>query len=269
MLTNWRCGALLIARDEEKTIENCLKSLRNQTVKLFLTVVNDGSIDKTREFATRFANVVVDLPRHEESWAGLPDLAKVFNAGFRVLEKEHIDFILISGADATYPSNYVEEIIRKMESENAVLASGIAEGETSRSLSPRGAGRVINAEWFRELGFRYPENYGFEAYIVYKVVSQGRKVIVFTDLRFKLSRKTKLSKQKLYLWGLGMKALNYWWLYAFGRAALIGLRHPLNGFALLKGYLSEVSEQYNDLKEFVPSFQKRMLITRMREVFGF
>lgn len=267
-MTNWRCGALVIARDEEKNIENCLKSLRNQTVKLFLAVVNDGSIDKTREFASRFANVVVDLPRHEESWAGQPYLARVFNAGFHILEKEYIDFILISGADATYPSNYVEEIIGKMESENTVLASGIAEGETSRSMSPRGAGRVINAEWFSEIGFRYPENYGFEAYIVYKAVSQGRRVIVFTDLRFKLSRKTKFSKKKLYLWGKGMKALNYWWLYAFGRAFVIGLRNPTNGYEILRGYLSKVSQQYDDVKDFVSKFQKKMFLKRFGEVFA-
>jgi len=65
-----------------------------------------------------------------------------------------------------------------------------------------------------------------------------------------------------------MKALNYWWPYAFGRAVLAGLRHPLNGFALLKGYMSKVSGQYEDLKDFVPNFQRRILIKRIREVFG-
>jgi len=262
----WLIGVVVNARDEEKTIGKCLESLKKQTVRLFLVVVNDGSLDATGEIASRYADVVVDLPRHEESWAGKPELAKVINAGLDVLKKEDLAYVMISGADAVYPSNYVGELVSRMENRGVVLASGVAEGEVSRSLSPRGCGRVIDAEWFRSVGFRYPENYGFEVYLVYKALSQGRKVMVFQDLKFRLSRGTRLSRQKLYLWGKGMKALNYWWLYALGRAILYELKSLLNGVALLKGYLSKVSKQYEDIREFVPNFQKKMLVKRMRDV---
>ncbi|RLI40466.1 hypothetical protein DRO59_09225 [Candidatus Bathyarchaeota archaeon] len=141
----------------------------------------------------------------------------------------------------------------------------MAEGEVSRSWSPRGCGRVIDAEWFRSVGFRYPENYGFEVYLVYKALSQGRKVMVFQDLKFRLLRETRFSKRKLYLWGKGMKALSYWWLYAFGRAFLTGLRHPVEGYLMLRGYLSKV-QPYADIKEFVNDFQKKMFFKRLREV---
>lgn len=264
-MRGWRCGVVVGARDEEKAIGKCLESLRNQTAKLFLVVVDDGSADKTGEIASRYADVVVDLPRHEESWAGRPELARVFNAGFDVLKGKDVAYVLISGADAVYPSSYVEEVVNGMEKEHVVLASGVAEGEVSRSLSPRGCGRVVDAGWFRDVGFKYPENYGFEVYLVYKALSQGKKVAVFQDLQFKLSRETRLSKRKLYLWGKGMKALNYWWLYAFGRAVLTGLRHPVGGYLMLKGYLSEVS-WYDDIREFVHDFQKKMFFRRLREV---
>lgn len=254
------------ARDEEKVIGKTLQSLRNQTVRVFITVVNDGSKDRTREVASRYADVVLDLPRHAESWVGKPELARVFNAGFDVLKDKNVEYVLISGADSVYPANYVEDIIRKMRMGGVVFASGVAEGEISRSLSPRGSGRVMDARWFERVGFRYPENYGFEFYPVYKALSEGKEVTVFQDLRFKLSRGTGVSRKKLYLWGKGMKALNYWSLYALGRAALTGLKHPLNGFALLEGYVSEVPMKYDDLKEFVPRFQKRLFITRIQEV---
>lgn len=262
---SWRCGVVVNARDEENVIGACLRSLRDQTVKLFLVVVNDGSIDKTREVASTYAHVVVDLPRHQDSWAGQPELARVINAGFDVLKKRNIDYVLISGADAVYPSNYVEEVINRMERECVVLASGVAEGEISRSLSPRGCGRVIDAEWFKEVGFRYPENYGFEVYLLYKALSQGKKVAVFKNSKFKLSRETRLSKRKLYLWGKGMKALNYWWLYALGRSVLNGLKHPVGGYWMSRGYFSKVPV-YEDIKEFVPSFQKKMFFKRAKEV---
>jgi len=258
-------GVVLNARDEEKTIEKCLESLRGQTVELFLVVVDDGSIDGTREIASKYADVVVSLPRHEKSWTGRPELARVINAGFDVLKEKNVSHVLISGADAIYPSNYVEEIINRMKWGSIVLASGVAEGEVSRSLAPRGCGRIVDAEWFRTIGFRYPENYGFEPYLVYKALSQGKKVAVFEDIKFKLIRETRPSRRKMYLWGKGMKALNYWWPYAFGRAALLGLRHPVLGYFMLKGYLSK-APLYEDVKDFVHDFQKRVFIRRLREV---
>lgn len=258
-------GVVVNARDEERVIGKCLKSLKDQTVELFLVVVNDGSVDKTREIASKYTDVVVNLPRHEDSWAGKPELARVINFGFDILDRRDIDYVLISGADAVYPSNYIEEIVKRMRSEDVVLASGIAEGEVSRSMSPRGCGRVIDAEWFRSIGFKHPENYGFEVYLVYKALSQDRKVAVFQDLKFRLLRETRLSKQKLYLWGKGMKALNYWWLYAFGRAVLTSFRYPVGGYMMLRGYLSRVS-QYEDISGFVLEHQKKMFFKRLREV---
>lgn len=64
-----------------------------------------------------------------------------------------------------------------------------------------------------------------------------------------------------------MKALNYWWLYAFGRAVLAGLRRPLNGLALLKGYMSKVPEQYGDIKDFVLKFQKKTFMKGQRMLY--
>jgi len=113
-LNDWRCGVVVIARNEEKSITKCLESLRDQTVKVFLVVVNDGSIDRTGEAASRYADVVVDLPFHAESWVGMPQLARVFNAGFNVLKHKNIAYIMISGADVVYPLNYIEEIIKRM-----------------------------------------------------------------------------------------------------------------------------------------------------------
>jgi glycosyltransferase involved in cell wall biosynthesis len=266
---NWRIGAVVTARNEEQVISRCLASLRNQTVKLFLIVVNDGSSDRTGEIASKHADFLVNLPAHKENWAGRPELANVFNAGFDVLKERQVEYVLVSGADSLYPQNYVEEIVRRMKKQNIVLSSGTAEGETSHSSSPRGSGRIIDSEWFRSIGFKYPSNYGFEVYPIYKALSEGRRVAVFSDLGFKPVRRTRLSRSKSQLWGKGMKALNYWFLYAVGRAVVVGLRHPLSGSALLAGYLSHVCGQYEDIRDFVSNFQKRIFVNRVREVVGF
>lgn len=267
-MPDWLCGAVVSARDEEHIIGKCLQSLINQTVKVFVVVVDDGSVDKTAEVASNYTDSVVTLPRHEENWTGRPELASVFNAGFRVLEEKDIPYILISGADDIYPSNYVEEVINRMKKGQYVLTSGVVEGESSHSLSPRGGGRILNAKWFRNVGFKYPLNFGFEVYLVYKALSQNYKVTAFSDLKFKVSRGTRVSRRKLYLWGKGMKALNYWWLYAIGRAALAGATNPLNTLAMLKGYVSNV-QRYEDLRGFVPNFQEGLAVKRIREILGF
>jgi glycosyltransferase involved in cell wall biosynthesis len=259
------CGVVINARDEEKYIKASLLSLINQTVTPFIVVVNDGSMDRTREIASDYANIVIDLPRHEESWAGKPELARVINAGLGVLRNMDLDFVMISGGEAIYPPNYIEEIIKRMRKDNVTIASGVAEGEPSRSFSPRGCGRLVDAGWFKTIGFKYPENYGFEAYLIYKALSQGRKVTIYPDLRFKLQRKTQLYRSKVYLWGKGMRALNYNFLFVLGRALIFALESPSNGFALLRGYFSRV-EKYRDIEGFVSAFQRKQFLSRIREV---
>ena len=265
-MDKWRCGAVVIARDEGRIIRACLESLRGQTVRLFLVVVNDGSLDDTGDVASKYADVVVNLRRHEGNWTGLPELAAVFNAGFNVLKEKGVEYVLISGADGIYPRNYVEEITGKMEAENVVIASSTL--RNFQSFSPRACGRVVDADWFGQVGFKYPSNYAFEAYLVYKALSQGRKIALYSDVPFSLVREPRLTARKLYLWGKGMKALSYWWPYAFGRAVLVGLRHPMGGLVLLRGYLPKVSEPYSDLRSFVPSLQRKVFVEKLSKVFG-
>jgi glycosyltransferase involved in cell wall biosynthesis len=259
------CGVVVKVRDEQDAIEDSLLNLLAQTLKPFIVVVNDGSVDRTGEIASKYADAVVNLQRHEESWVGRPELASVVNAGLNVLKDKELDFVMFSDGEVLYPSNYIEEIIKRMKDSDITLASGVAEGEVSRSFSPRGCGRVVDAKWFRSVGFRYPENYAFEAYLVYKALSEGKKVTVFPKLKFELLRETRLFPKKAYFWGKGMKALNYDAFYALGRSFLVSLRSPRNGFAMLRGYFSDV-EKYVDVEDFVPAFQRRQFWRRVKEV---
>ncbi len=111
--------------------------------------------------------MVVRLPRHEENWAGKPELTRVFNSAFNVLKEKEFEFIMISGADAVYPVNYIEDVIERMLQRDAVLSSGVAENEPSANVHPRECGRIIEVVWFKDLGFKYPENQGFEGYPIY------------------------------------------------------------------------------------------------------
>lgn len=85
-------GVVVKVRDEQDAIEDGLLSLLDQSLKPFIVVVNDGSVDRTEEIASRYADAV-NLPRHEESWVGRLELARVVNAGLDVLKSEELEFV--------------------------------------------------------------------------------------------------------------------------------------------------------------------------------
>ena len=263
-MEKYLCGTVVIARDEEEVIEASLKSLKKQTLSPYIVVVDDGSEDETRNISSKYADVVVTLPSHNENWTGKPELTRVFNSGFQILAEKGFDFIMVSGADAVYPEKYIENIVQRMLHDDVVLSSGIAENEPSASVFPRGCGRVIAVGWFNDIGFKYPENQGFEGYPIFKALSQEKKVAVYPNLTFRLLRPTKTSARKLYSWGRGMKALAYWWPYAVGRAIKFGLTNPVGGIRMVEGYLSDVP-QYEDLMDFVSQYQKRMVTEKIRK----
>ncbi len=255
-----KVGCVVIARDEEENIGKCLRGLRNQKLRPYIVVVDDGSIDRTPVIARKLSDCVVSLPRHDESWTGRPELAIVFNQGFKVLEEIDVDYVMVSGADAYYPSYYVSELVKRMIRNNITIASGVAIGERTSFLAVRGSGRIIESSWFKTVGYRYPLNYGFESYIIFRALMDGRKVRVFRDLIFALYRKTASSPKRAYYWGKSMKALNYWWFFALRRCIDFG---PRGFFSMLKGYLSSDVVCYKDLASFVPNFQKRYFVRRI------
>ena len=76
-------------------------------------------------------------------------------------------------------------------------------------------------------------------------------------------RITKFSPQKAYLWGKAMRVLNYWPPYAIGRCMLSGLSRGIN---MLSGYLSSDVKKYQDIKDFVPKFQRIYTIKRFQNL---
>ena len=155
---------------------------------------------------------------------GTPYLAYIYNRGFEVLKGLELDYVMISGAECLYPPRYVEELTSRMARDRVVVASGAAIGEPISLTSPRGAGRLVEAKWFRSVGFRYPLNYGFETWLLFKAISQGRGVRLYRDVTFFLLRRTGMSQRKALLQGKGMKALGYSSLYVLLRMLHLTLR---------------------------------------------
>ncbi len=246
-------SVIIPARNEGEKISYVLKNLWRQSLKPYrIVVVDDSSEDDTMEIAKGLGADVISVKRKSKVYAtGHPYLAYIFNKGFESVEDDPIDYVLISGAECIYPKDYMKQIIDRMANDLLiVVASGISIGEFAHRLGVRGAGRVINAYWFRKVGFRYPLNYGFEPWLLYKALSMGYKISLYNDIKFYLMRRTKINERKAYLWGKAIKALGYWTPYAFSRILNFYFKKMSYGCYMLKGYLQTVSP-YEDISDFV------------------
>jgi len=225
-----------------------------------VVVVDDSSSDRTAVIAESLGATVVRVKRRfSGSLSGTPYIALLVNTGLRRLEELELDYVMVSGADCLYPARYVEKLAERMRCDGVVVASGVAIGEETSEYGVRGAGRLIDAEWFKQLGFRYPLNYGFEAWLVLKALSEGRGVRVYGDLRFTLLRPTRISARKAYLWGKAMRALNYWWFYALARSLKFLFKSPTLGVSMIAGFLS-LTEPVRDIASFTQGFQKAIVL---------
>ena len=254
------------ARNEEETLPATLKMLKAQTLRpRLIIVVDDGSTDKTAEIGRKMNCSVVSRSPHKESYIGKPELAEVINAGLRQVPRI-CDYILLLGADHRLPSNYIEELVKRMEKNSKlVIAGGIIRGEATVETFVRGSGRLVKTGWWRKLnGMRYPVAYGWEPWLFYKALSHDFEVKSFPDLVTN-ARPTSLTSLKASEMGKSMKGLGYDAKYALGRVALTFLRgHFKASLAMLQGYLCNVKRL--DVADWVNQHQKRTFWKRIKGI---
>lgn len=254
------------ARNEENFIGKTLAALFDQhTRPSKVIVVNDGSTDRTADIASAAGAEVVDMPDRGYNVQGMPVLAGVINRGLQLLQARGYgndgDYVLILGADHVLPPNYITAVLDAMAADRKLaLCSGVIAGE--RSIVPRGSGRVVRADFWQSIGFRYPENYGFETYLVLKAQQQGYKVKVLRDLVTQTLRKTGRNyKKSVYIsYGKSLRALGYSRLYSAARIGLVSIKNPKGGFYMLQGYMSGDVQVYDpELRSFLNSIQHKRI----------
>jgi glycosyltransferase involved in cell wall biosynthesis len=96
-------SAVVIAKNEEKYIENCLKCLKNQTLKPEIIVVDGHSTDKTVSIAKKHADKVV-----KDNNKGVADAR---NIGWKIAKG---NIIAYCDADCLPPKHWIENISKLM-----------------------------------------------------------------------------------------------------------------------------------------------------------
>jgi hypothetical protein len=168
---------------------------------------------------------------------------------------------MVLGADHVLPRDYITTVLDAMALDSKIaVCSGQIAGE--RSVVPRGSGRVVRVDFWRSIGFCYPENYGFETYLLIKAQQLGYKVRVLNNLVTQTQRRTGRNyKKSVYLsYGKSLKALGYSRLYSAARIGLVSLKNPKGGFYMLQGYASGNVQAYDpELRSFLTSIQHKRI----------
>ena len=263
-----RVEVVIAARNEEQRIGNTLASLRAQTLPPYrVIVVNDGSTDSTRSLALSLGSEVVDLPFHETSYLGRPELSNVFNAGLRMVSSG-AEYVMILGADHPLPPDYTARLLQAMDAEGVVAGSGGIMGERADPEVPRNSGMLVKAEVWRSVnGLQYPPVWGYEGWLLFRLRKEGFKVKLYPNITSNMARKTRIKGGND---GRAMFALGYDWKYVFGRFVL-NLAQPSDSLAMLIGFLGcyfdpQWRQNRTDVADWVNQKQKAVLRARVRRV---
>ena len=206
----WVC---IVTRDGGETIGATIDSItRQSTPPRFIVVVNDGSSDNT--------DVIVDSKSKSfksiymlNTYSKTRDIRRVprlLNKGLEFSKKfPKVEYMMVSGDDNELDRTYAESIMGRMNQDKSIaVASGgwISSGGRSNQM-PHGAGRFIRTSFMEEIGNKYPVTYGWEPWVLYRALESGRKVKLFSDLRYNHLR--AYNPTNLFGWGRAMYSLGF------------------------------------------------------------
>lgn len=228
---------IVYGRDDSEYLKFSLRSLIDQSYPLTKIIyVDDASLDRSIEIATSLNVKVIRLQDRHESWAGSPMLSSLPNRAIdHIYKNRDVDFFLINGADIVLSPDYLEILLDEMKKDNKlVLASGVIEGEEWVPTIPKGAGRLHDFIFWRKHIKKYPFNYSWEAYPIYKARSLGYKTLCTPNVTMRALRKTTRYKVG---WGHAMRELGFFPPYAFLRCVLAYLNNADVGYKMLHSYI--------------------------------
>ena len=224
-MTNKPSYAVIVStRNGASTIRKTLNSILKQTLSAVkICVVDDGSTDETARILTEFdAKPGVRTVRRSTQCYDIRRVPANFNLAHVSLGRERtFDYLMISGDDCVYPTDYVNSIVSRMESDSAtVVASGRPRtgSDILEEHSPSGSGRLIRYAFWCSVGGAYPVRVGWETWLLYRALQQGFKTELYVDLIYDHLRPRGSMHQFTY-WGSAMYCLGYHPLYALGRIA--------------------------------------------------
>ncbi len=213
--------SIITCRNSETSIEECILSIYNQTLKpSYILVIDDGSIDNTSNILRAMKVTLSNLFVITNPDLGY-DITRVpfnYNRAIKFIKNNQLettDYHMIASDDAIYESDYADKIIKFMDkNRNHVFVSG--NYDDNRYSAPRGSGRFVRTSYFDKFYECYPEKMGYETAIIHTAEMLGYNYAVLNDVRFEHTRGLG-TQHHFYDWGASMKALGYHPLFVLNR----------------------------------------------------
>ena len=254
-------SVIIIARNEETRVAKTIKSLLRQDIALReIVLVNDGSTDRTGKIAEELDCITINLPYHEMSYVGRPELGAVLNQGLAKIRDIGVpDYILQMGADHVLPVDYISSLLTLMGDDVKISSGTFTEAKLEKDV-PLGSGRLIEAKIWNDInGIQYPVKYGFESWLVYRYRMMGYKVKRYDNV-VSDTRPIRINPAKAFEWGKCSYALGGGFIFVLIKAMGMGS----SGYSFLKGYYSRDNvEKHLDIEEYVKKQQWNRALNKL------
>lgn len=186
-------------RDEERFIEHTLRSITRQTVKpLVWVIVDDGSIDGTRQIVERYQLTypfihLIEGSKRERREPG-SGVIRAFNIGYESVRAIDHQFLVKLDCDLSFDCDYFERLLAKFaENPKLGIASGIyqearaGQDWVTVEMPPyhaAGASKMIRRQCFEEIG-GFVAARGWDSVDEIRAMTRGWCTRHFPELRIK------------------------------------------------------------------------------------
>ena len=200
---NYRIIVITPAKNEERFISYCIKSIIQQSIKPdCYIIVDDASDDNTFAIASTYAKkypwIKVFQLKHKNNRNVGAGVAKVLIHVLKTL-KENWDIVIKVDADTILEKKYIEKIINMFLDDSKLgVASGTVVGEISDIDQPRGTGMAIRKVIWEKANLK--PIIGWDSYL--KLISSmyGFKNRCFQHIKMYTLRKSGVSEGSKYLY---------------------------------------------------------------------
>ena len=122
-------SVIITTKNEEKNIENCLKSILQQSYprdKIEIIVVDNNSTDKTKEIARKYADKIFNLVEE----VNLNEIKNFRGAQLNFgVNRANGEIIFYPDADMTFDKNLIVDAVEKLNNSNALFVPEIICGK--------------------------------------------------------------------------------------------------------------------------------------------
>lgn len=214
------------ARNEEKFIGGCLRSLITQSLEpAAVILVDDGSTDGTIDIA-RSLGVEVLEPNNQRYKARGINQSLAFNAGVEYSKRYSWEYLLKMDADSIIPPDYAARLIEKMrQHETLGVCGGVPTDSSIRLARVTDGARLIRRRCWEDIG-GYTPTTGFDTHALLKAKSRGWDTVTFDEVKYvELRTSRKYGLKRWYDTGVARKR----WGFTLPHTVLASLKNSLTG----------------------------------------